>query len=158
MIDVAARDRELKRRYGKGIWRRLSLTIRTRDGQCMLRTSKKCSGRAEVADHIVRPEEGGAMYDPANLRAACRSCNFARHNAAYFREKADRQDAERRGLAPLVRQDAPPRTNYPYHRHRWGRQEWKVTLVGDMSKSWDGDGCPPDCSLSRWVPDAKGVG
>ena len=123
MIDVAARDRMLKKRYGSGTWRRLSNEIRTRDGQCMARTSKKCSGRAEVADHIIRPEEGGAMYDPANLRAACRSCNFQRHNAAYFREKADRMDAERRGAGPLVLADAPRRTDFPYHVHRWGPQE-----------------------------------
>ena len=29
-------------------------------------------------DHIVPPEEGGAWFDPLNLRAACRGCNSKR--------------------------------------------------------------------------------
>jgi hypothetical protein len=147
VIDVGARDRLLKKRYGSGIWRRLSNEIRTRDGQCMVRTSKKCSGRAEVADHIIRPEEGGAMYDPSNLRAACRSCNFQRHNAAYFREKSDRLDAEKRGLAPFVRGAAPRRTDFPYHVHRYANGG--QVCAGDMSKRWDAAACPPGCSLPR---------
>jgi hypothetical protein len=83
------RDKLLKKRYANARWRRFSAMIRARDGRCMVQVSKKCTGRAEVADHIVRPEEGGAMYDPNNARGACRSCNFVRHNIAYFREKAD---------------------------------------------------------------------
>ena len=87
------------------------------------------------------------MYDPSNLRAACRSCNFQRHNAAYFREKADRQDAERRGVGPLVRSDALQRTNYPYHLHRYA--SGSEVRAGDMSMPWDADTCPPGCSLPR---------
>jgi hypothetical protein len=55
---------------------------------------KKCRGKANTVDHIERPEEGGAEYDPANLRASCRSCNMVRHNAAYFREKVDAAASE----------------------------------------------------------------
>ncbi len=48
-----------------------------------------CGKPATLADHIVRPEEGGAPYELANLRAACRSCNLRRHDVRYFRQKVD---------------------------------------------------------------------
>jgi 5-methylcytosine-specific restriction endonuclease McrA len=32
-------------------------------------------GFADTVDHVVARADGGALYDPANLRAACRRCN-----------------------------------------------------------------------------------
>ena len=52
-----------------------------RDGfTCQIRYAK-CKGVATEADHIRRPEEYPAgEYDPANVRAACKSCNVAKRN------------------------------------------------------------------------------
>jgi len=83
------RRKRQKKLYGSARWARLRQGIFERDNYvCQVRL-KKCRGRANVVDHIIRSEEGGAEYDPANLRACCRSGNMVRHNAAYFREKVD---------------------------------------------------------------------
>jgi 5-methylcytosine-specific restriction endonuclease McrA len=37
-----------------------------------------CEGHAVEVDHVVPPRFGGAKYDMANLRAACRACNGRR--------------------------------------------------------------------------------
>lgn len=37
-----------------------------------------CDGCAEHVDHIVPRALGGPLYDPDNVRAACRRCNLAR--------------------------------------------------------------------------------
>lgn len=56
-------------------WKRTRLAVLHRDGyECQLRLAG-CTGRATTADHIVPLALGGAMYDPANLRAACGHCN-----------------------------------------------------------------------------------
>jgi hypothetical protein len=84
------RRKRQKRLYGSAKWERVRRLVLERDNErCQVHASKKCRGRANTVDHIIRPEEGGAEYDPANLRASCRSCNMVRHNAAYFREKVD---------------------------------------------------------------------
>ena len=77
--------------FGTRRWRRLSKAIVQRDGGwCQLRY-EKCRSRATTADHIVRPEEGGAFWDPANLQAACVSCNVAKRNRLLARARwADR--------------------------------------------------------------------
>lgn len=36
-----------------------------------------CGRPATTADHVVPIARGGALWDPANLRAACRPCNVA---------------------------------------------------------------------------------
>lgn len=47
------------------------------DNQCRLRLSG-CTTIPTQLDHIVAPNQGGAWFDPANLRAACASCNNKR--------------------------------------------------------------------------------
>lgn len=46
---------------------------------CQVR-SPSCTHRATTVDHIIPWREGGAAYDPANLRAACVPCNTSRAN------------------------------------------------------------------------------
>jgi 5-methylcytosine-specific restriction endonuclease McrA len=59
-------------------WRLLRDAVLVRDGyRCQIGGSR-CTLRATSADHIVARHEGGAFWDPANLRAACRSCNSQR--------------------------------------------------------------------------------
>jgi 5-methylcytosine-specific restriction endonuclease McrA len=46
--------------------------------QCQIRRPG-CTQIADTVDHIVSPALfGGQFLDPANLRAACRACNFSR--------------------------------------------------------------------------------
>lgn len=37
-----------------------------------------CTIQAAAVDHIVPPEDGGAVFDPENLRAICTHCNNVR--------------------------------------------------------------------------------
>lgn len=64
--------------YDSPAWRRVRLVVLARDGGlCQIR-DRDCDLDAGEVDHIIRPEDGGAWYDEANLRAACRRCNAAR--------------------------------------------------------------------------------
>jgi 5-methylcytosine-specific restriction protein A len=59
-------------------YRLLRLWVLDRDrGQCQIR-GPKCTQLATEVDHIVSRADGGQVFDPANLRAACRPCNAAR--------------------------------------------------------------------------------
>jgi 5-methylcytosine-specific restriction endonuclease McrA len=59
-------------------WQRLRLQILARDrGICQIRRVG-CRGTATTVDHIEPISRGGAMWDVANLRAACTVCNYGR--------------------------------------------------------------------------------
>lgn len=66
-----------------------------RDGYRCRIGGSKCKGRATHVDHVIPWAEGGAPFDPRNLRAACHPCNVGRGAA--------RQAA----MAKLNRQSAP---------------------------------------------------
>lgn len=69
-----------------GPWKRIRLEILTRDGgRCQI-GGPNCTGHADQVDHIVPLEQGGAPYDHANLRAACRRCNVGRANKTRDKE------------------------------------------------------------------------
>ena len=59
-------------------WRRIRLAVLERDGYRCRINGPRCTGLATQVDHIVEVTRGGAMYDPTNLRAACRECNTRR--------------------------------------------------------------------------------
>lgn len=67
-----------RRRYVQTYeWQQLRLAVLLRDGyQCQIK-GEKCTGRATTVDHVEPIAEGGAPYDPSNLRAACKPCNFS---------------------------------------------------------------------------------
>ena len=68
-------------------WRAVRLRILERDGYvCQIR-GPLCEGRANEVDHIIPWRQGGAVYDPSNLRAACKRCNGGR----VFRAIGDRR-------------------------------------------------------------------
>jgi 5-methylcytosine-specific restriction protein A len=56
-------------------WRNTRLYILDRDRHLCQIMGPGCNRYATCVDHIVDRADGGAMYDPANLRAACRNCN-----------------------------------------------------------------------------------
>lgn len=61
-------------------WRQVRALVLARDGyQCQIK-GPRCTGVADTVDHIVALKDGGAMYDPAGLRAACLRCNAGRRD------------------------------------------------------------------------------
>lgn len=55
-------------------WRRVRLVVLDRDDW----TCRYCRRPARTVDHVVPVVQGGAKLDPANLVAACGSCNFSK--------------------------------------------------------------------------------
>ena len=57
-------------------WRQLRRWILDRDrGACQIQ-GPHCTHHATQVDHITPRADGGDVYNPANLRAACRTCNM----------------------------------------------------------------------------------
>ncbi len=64
--------------WHRGPWQQIRQTILTRDHHtCQIRGTH-CTLQATHVDHITSPLEGGAWYDPTNLRATCQQCNLRR--------------------------------------------------------------------------------
>ena len=79
---MARRRRASDAVYHRKAWQRVRLRVLDRDGwTCQLR-GPGCTLVAGTVDHIRALSEGGDPYDPANLRAACRHCNYSRHHPA----------------------------------------------------------------------------
>lgn len=55
-------------------WRKVKALVLERDGY----VCAYCGGPATTVDHVKPVARGGAEYDPANLVAACESCNLAK--------------------------------------------------------------------------------
>lgn len=59
-------------------WRRFARMIIDRDlGLCQIR-GPRCTRYATEVDHIVARADGGPLWDEANCRAACKTCNSGR--------------------------------------------------------------------------------
>jgi 5-methylcytosine-specific restriction endonuclease McrA len=56
-------------------YRRTRLYVLIRDEYRCKVQGPKCRGYATEVDHIVARADGGDVFDPANLRAACGPCN-----------------------------------------------------------------------------------
>jgi hypothetical protein len=68
--------------YWSAAWPHVRRLVLQRDKyQCQI-VGKTCTGRATQVDHIVPWMQGGARFDPSNLRAACASCNRQRVHRA----------------------------------------------------------------------------
>jgi 5-methylcytosine-specific restriction endonuclease McrA len=63
--------------YG-GPWPKVRHAILERDTHTCQIQGPKCTTEATDVDHIIPWQEGGAWYDPDNLRAACAKCNRSR--------------------------------------------------------------------------------
>lgn len=57
----------------------LRQAIFDRDGACQL-NYPGCRRSPSHVDHIIKPQDGGAWFDPGNLRASCGRCNIGRRN------------------------------------------------------------------------------
>ncbi len=67
-----------RRVYDSPAWRTVRLAVLERDGHRCQIGGPRCTQHATEVDHIVAIDDGGAPYDPQNLRAACKRCNSAR--------------------------------------------------------------------------------
>lgn len=81
-------------------WPIVRLQVLERDRyRCRIK-GPKCTGHATQVDHIVPWLEGGAAWDPANLRAACVICNEGRSS---MRAANKRRLAQRDATSPASR-------------------------------------------------------
>ena len=91
-----------------GPWRRIRAQVLERDGGlCQIR-GPRCTGTADAVDHIIPVASGGPWFDPANLRAACTTCNNGR--IASQRNEAWRTARTR--IALIVGPPAAGKTTY----------------------------------------------
>jgi 5-methylcytosine-specific restriction endonuclease McrA len=65
-------------RYWTPEWKRLRLLVLDRDRWVCRVRDRGCTGGATTVDHVDPVVEGGAFWDPSNLRAACGWCNSQR--------------------------------------------------------------------------------
>jgi hypothetical protein len=85
--------------YADPRWQTVRRAVLERDlWRCQIQRAK-CTTKATEVDHIVAVSQGGAKFDPANLRAACKSCNIGERNAQVA--------ARARGGAPATATAAP---------------------------------------------------
>jgi 5-methylcytosine-specific restriction endonuclease McrA len=68
-------------------WTYLRRAVLIRDAYKCQIGGPRCRVVANAVDHIVEVWEGGDEWDPANLRAACVSCNSAKHMLSITRRK-----------------------------------------------------------------------
>jgi 5-methylcytosine-specific restriction protein A len=76
----ASRGGRQARGYGAG-WAAVRAFVLERDGHLCRVRGPRCTGTATTCDHIVPVIDGGALHDPANLRASCARCNFGHRGA-----------------------------------------------------------------------------
>ncbi len=70
----------MKHIYNDPRWAEVRRLVLARDLHlCQIRRHK-CRTRASEVDHIVAVADGGAPFDPSNLRAACKPCNIGARN------------------------------------------------------------------------------
>ena len=72
--------------YDSTAWRKLRAMYRRAHPLCEQCLREGRTTPANVVDHIVEIEDGGALLDPENLQALCYAC----HNRKTARERAGR--------------------------------------------------------------------
>lgn len=83
----------MSERWAKGSdtrWRRFRRWVLERDGYRCRVGLPGCTGQAPLrgghVDHIIPLTQGGAKYDPENVRASCASCNLKRGKGIGYAE------------------------------------------------------------------------
>lgn len=86
----------MSRPYNTQRWKLTRLLVLRRDNyKCHW-----CGAVATQCDHLRSPIEGGPVFDPANLVAACRTCNASRGAHLTNARKAGAFFGARRGSTP----------------------------------------------------------
>jgi HNH endonuclease len=66
------------RRYSTAAWQRLRRLVLERDGYACRVQGPRCRGYADTVHHILPSSQyPGLFWEPTNLQAACRPCNYA---------------------------------------------------------------------------------
>lgn len=92
-------------------WRAVRAQVLDRDRHVCKIGGPRCTGRATTVDHVVPLAAGGARLDPANLQAACVTCNAGKRDRVAGAIKGwDGNDPTRRPARPAtpVRSSTPP--------------------------------------------------
>ena len=76
--------------YATKQWRAVRAAVLVRDEYRCGYCGKFLYGVDATVDHIIERQDGGQEFDPANLRASCRTCNS--------RKGARRQHQHRKAL------------------------------------------------------------
>jgi len=66
--------------YASPAWRTVRTYVLNRDHHQCQAQGPTCTVHAQAVDHIIPWADGGAWYDPTNLRAICTACNSSRAN------------------------------------------------------------------------------
>lgn len=75
-------------------WKHVRRAVLARDGHHCRVALPGCKTFANEVDHIIDWQDGGPAFDPANLRAACKSCNVSQRNRRVAaRARAQRQQS-----------------------------------------------------------------
>ncbi len=64
--------------YNAAAWHKVRKLVLMRDGGMCVLQGPGCKLVADCVDHIIAVKDGGAWYDPSNLRASCYVCNARR--------------------------------------------------------------------------------
>jgi len=67
------KEKEKGNEYNTAAWRKYSRRFRDAARVCV--GFMTCGGGAEVVDHIIPVEQGGAFWDEANHQAMCNGCH-----------------------------------------------------------------------------------
>ena len=62
-------------RLWSGAYRQVRRWVLDRDRHLCQIHGPKCTRYATEVDHIIARADGGEVFDPRNMRAACRMCN-----------------------------------------------------------------------------------
>lgn len=152
--------------YRNAAWGRARRLVLARDGgRCQIQ-GDGCTGDASHVDHVVPLSEGGEPYDPANLRAACRTCNLKLNRARQTElaaigraalqgrplPAAPPAPAPGRARGPARSMFVPPACSLGCEAHtRWVAGDWQDTApcgsrfcdrLGPARLPWP-DGCGP---------------
>jgi 5-methylcytosine-specific restriction endonuclease McrA len=103
--------------YSTARWQKLRRAILRRDGRlCQIR-GRRCTGIATTVHHILPASTHPHLFwEPSNLQAACKPCNYgdgaavradnrtARQHLAYLQSVVDEQEAELEDLRFRLKQ------------------------------------------------------
>ena len=138
--------RRTRKQLGSAAWQRIRRLVLQRDlWRCMY-----CGAEARVADHVVPPERyAGSHNDPANLVAACSSCNNSKRGMSieeWYRKAGKPLPSWWLGTSAGDGVSAGYR--FAYHHHRFKSGNAGEMLVGRMTPGAEAlPDCPPDCTV-----------
>ncbi len=76
--------------YQSAAWRDFASTIKAQRGWQCEDCGRDCTEdrRSLIADHVIERRDGGADFDPLNIRLLCGACHMRKTNRAASRRRA----------------------------------------------------------------------